>query len=111
MIPVNSIKMPRDIQRLCKYWAGNRACTLRAISSTGGLTLGTIRPKGCDTDEKWYLTIWRDFASDLNYTARVARSKGNADYHELACAEARADDVCDMLAEDYGLEDWDSCDE
>ncbi len=109
MIPIDSIKVPCDIQDLCVGWAGNMDCMLRAIASTGGLTLGSTRPRGCDTDEKWYLTIWREFASDLGYNAHLARL-GN-DYPELACAEAWADDICDQLAESYSLEDWDACDD
>ncbi len=105
MIPIDSIEIPCDIQELCTNWAGDMGCKLRAVSSTGGLTLGSIRPKGCDTDEKWYLTIWREFASDLGHNARVGNS------HELACAEKWANDACVALAEAYGLEDWDACED
>jgi hypothetical protein len=110
MIPINSIKVPCDIQRLCADWHGGMDDMLYAVSSTGGLTLGAIRPVGCDTEEKWYLTIWREFASDLGYNARLAREGNEGDYPELACAENWADDVCDELAFSYGLEDWDACD-
>jgi len=111
MIPVNSIKLPIDIQLLCEGWADNVDCMLRAVSSTGGLTLGSIRPSGCDTDEKWYLAIWREFANDLGYCARVAFKHGNDDSYELECAEGWADDVCGALAKSYGLEDWEACDD
>jgi hypothetical protein len=109
MIPIDSIEIPVDIQELCTNWAGDMGCMLRAVSSTGSLTLGTIRPRGCDTIEKWYLSIWMEFASDLAYNAHLARL--GDDYGALACAEAWADDICDQLAESYGLEDWDACDE
>jgi hypothetical protein len=111
MIQVNSIKVPCDIQELCADWAGGMGCMLRAVSSTGGLTMGTLRPEGCDTEEKWYLTIWRELASDLDYNARMAFKGGEEDYAALACAEAWADDICDQIAEAYGLEDWDACDD
>jgi hypothetical protein len=108
MIPVDSIKVPCDIQRLCADWAGGTGCMLRAVSSTGGLIMGSIRPIGCDTDEKWYLTIWRELASDLGHVADRAYNDIAKDRYELACAEEWADDVCDTLAASYDLEGWDA---
>jgi len=108
MIPVDSIRIPCDIQELCEGWADGANCKLH---TTRSLTLGSIRPKCCDTEEKWYLTIWREFANALDYDARLARKSGSEDYPKLACAKAWVDDICDELAESYGLEDWDRCDD
>ena len=110
MIPIDSIKIPRYIQRLCEGWAGSEDCMLRAVSSTGGLTLGTIRPSGCDTKEKWYYHIWMEFASDLSY-ARVSFKYGDEDADQLNYAEEWACNICMALAEAYGLEDWDASDD
>ncbi len=71
-IPVNSIKMPVTFQRLCADWHGGMDCMLYAVSSTGGLTIGTTRPEGCDSEEKWYLSIWRELENDISYTLRQA---------------------------------------
>jgi hypothetical protein len=111
MIQVNSIEIPCDIQRLCADWHGGMDDMLYAVSSTGGLTMGTIRPEGCDTDEKWYLTIWRELSSDLGHVAVMAFKDSDVDSYELECAESWADDVCGTLAESYGLENWDACDD
>jgi len=112
MIQVNSIEIPVDIQELCADWAGGTDDMLYAVSSTGDLTLGSIRPRGCDTEEKWYLTIWREFASDLDYNASVASFKNDdAKSHDLNYAKKYADVVCAILARVYGLEDWDACEE
>ena len=111
MIQVNSIEIPSDIQELCTNWAGGVDCMLRAVSSTGGLTMGTIRPKGCDTDEKWYYHIWMEFASDIGYAAHLARNDDTDDADEMGRAEEWVCDVCETLAESYGLEDWYSRDD
>jgi hypothetical protein len=108
MIPINSIEIPVALQRLCGEWHGGLDCMLYAVSSTGGLTMGTIRPVGCDTDEKWYLNIWREFASDLGYAAMQARKGDDEDADELEKWEVWVDGVCDKLEEEYGLEDWES---
>jgi hypothetical protein len=90
---------------------------LRAITSTGGLTTGTIEPAGCDGDEeKWYLTIWRNLSSDLGYAVRMSEKGCNgksdeADSRALAAFESWVDDVIiPRLEDEYGLADWDACD-
>jgi hypothetical protein len=70
--------------------------------------MGTIRPVGCDTDEKWYLNIWRGFASDLGYTAMSARKGDDDDADDLEKWESWVDGKCDDLEEEYGLEDWEA---
>jgi hypothetical protein len=103
MIPVDSIKIPAWIQDLCSEWYSGANCMLYAVASTGGLTIGNRRPRGCDTPQKWYLSIWYDFSVDLGY-ARRAADGGEAALLERA--EEWADDVCERLAASYGLEDW-----
>jgi hypothetical protein len=71
--------------------------------------MGTIRPSGCDTDEKWYLNIWRGFASDLGYTASQARKGGGfVGADELEKWEGWVDGECYDLEESYGLSDWEA---
>ena len=120
-IPVDSIKIPYEYFELCMHWHGNQDCMLYAVCSTGGLTLGTIRPRGCDSDEKWYLTIWRELSSDVAYARRSAEKGCNfragyddgdgeghdADYPALVEFEEWVDAQCERLCVSYGLEDWD----
>ncbi len=109
-IPVDSIKMPVRFQRLCADWSGGVDCMLYAVSSTGGLTTGNILPRGCDSDEKWYLTIWRELSCDVGYIARHQISK-DSDYDNLVEFEAWVDEQVCRLEESYGLADWYAYDE
>jgi hypothetical protein len=120
MIPVNSIKIPVRFQHVCMHWGGGVDCMLYAVSSTGGLTLGNRRPGDCDSDEKWYYTIWCDLAYDVTYAVRAARKGLNAhdesdggdgeghdaDYPILVEFEEWADAQVEALADSYGLEEW-----
>ena len=120
MIPIDSIKIPVRFQRLCAGWYGGQGCMLYAVCSTGGLTLGTIRPRGCDSDEQWYYTIWCELSVDVA-RARRAAEKGlnaragdddgdgeghDADYPALVEFEDWVDEQCGRLCESYGLEEW-----
>lgn len=91
---------------------------LYAVSSTGNLTTGTHRPGECDSDEKWYLTLWRGLACDVSLAARSAAKGLNApedggdgdghddDYPDLVEFEAWTDSIVDQLSMEYGLENW-----
>jgi hypothetical protein len=110
-IPVDSIVVPDRFVDLCQGWAGGMNCMLRAISSTGGLTIGTIRPIGCDSDDQHYYSIWLDLSGDVGYVVKQAR-KGNGysdddEVRDLIDFEDWVDEQCDRLCESYGLEDWD----
>jgi hypothetical protein len=91
---------------------------LYAVSSTGGLTTGTHRSRGCDTDEQWYYSIWLELSSDVGVAVRAAKKGCNADddggdgeghdadYPVLVEFEEWVDEQCERLCESYGLEDW-----
>ncbi len=104
-IPVDSIVVPVHFVTLCEGWAGDIGCMLRAVASTGGLTLGTIRPVGCDSDEKWYLTLWRNFAIDVYHCCSIT-GEDHEDYAALADFEHWVDKQIARLEESYGLSDW-----
>jgi hypothetical protein len=120
VIPINSIVIPDLFVDLCEGWHGSINCKLYAVSSTGGLTIGAIRPLGCDTTEKWYLSIWRDLSVDVAYTVRCAEEGLNAgddwdggdgeghdaDYPDLAEFEEWVDAQVVALEDSYGLADW-----
>jgi hypothetical protein len=85
---------------------------LYAVSSTGNLTIGTIRPSGCDSDEKWYWSIWNDLATDVGCAVRAASQGLNGPSDVVDCKvlrefEAWVDSTVERLAREYGLEDWD----
>lgn len=112
-IPVDSIRIPEEFMELCEDWYGGIGCMLYAVSSTGGLTLGTLRPEGCDTKEKWYLTLWRNLAADVYHTRRCAGDEkcypeGHEDMPAICEFEEWVDNVIIRLEESYGLADWDA---
>ncbi len=112
-IPVDSIVIPERFVKPCADWAGGVDCKLRAVESTGNLTIGNRRPWNCDSDEQWYLTIWRDLSIDLAYTHRqgtIPYRREPDDLSELADFEVWVDEQIERLEESYGLADWDASD-
>jgi len=90
---------------------------LYAVSSTGNLTTGTHRPVGCDSDEKWYLHIWRRFSVDVCLAVRAAGAGCNADAHDdghdadypaLVEFESWVDSTVERLEREYGLDNWEA---
>ncbi len=113
-IPVDSIVISDRFVRAIDGWEGSESCMLRAITSTGNLTIGTHRPRGCDTDEKWYLTIWRELSADLACVVRMANNNDcddRDDFEVLAEFEAWTDEQIERLEESYGLAEWDPSDD
>ena len=113
--PVDSIVIPARFVRACDGWEGGMDCMLRAVTSTGNLTTGTIAPAGCDGDEeKWYLTIWRELSADLGIVVGMTREdyveSDEANAANLAEFKGWADEVVARLEDEYGLADWDACD-
>jgi len=112
-IPVDSIVIPGRFIDLCEGWYGGIGCMLYAVSSTGGLTLGTLRPEGCETEEKWYLTLWRNLSADV-YRARrcawddQAYPEGHEDIDALCEFEGWVDEQVGQLEESYQLTDWEN---
>lgn len=105
---IDSIEIPDEFLTLCADWHAGQSCTLYAISSTGGLTLGNRRPLNCDTDEKWYLQLWLNLSSDLGSVLRLAkRNHQHDDVAQLEEFEQFVSKTIDQLRTEYGLEDWD----
>ena len=109
-VPIDSIVIPDRFVAGCEGWAGNEYCKLRAISSTGGLTLGTRRPLSCDSDEEWYYHIWSDLSSDVGAALRGACNErcfpgGHEDIPVLTSFDAWADGITEMLCRTYNLGD------
>ena len=106
MITVNSIEIPEWLVGLCADWYDGMDDKLYAVCSTGGLTLGNHRPLGCNTDEKWYLTIWRNFAVDMRSAVNAARRRGDEDCDALIGSEEWINERCLDIEEAFGLEGW-----
>lgn len=108
--PINSITIPSEYVDACEGWHSSAADLLYAVSSTGGLTTGTNRPLDCDTDEKWYLTLWRNLSVDImvarKASAEAAIGEGGEDHIILGEFEGWTDAICHRLAEEYNLTDW-----
>jgi hypothetical protein len=110
MVAVNSIEIPDEYRELCSGWYDGMDM-LYAITSTGGLTIGSIRPRGADSIEKWYYSIWCDLSVDVGYARRAAEKSGHEDAAALSEFEDWVDARVDELATSYDLEDWDGYDE
>jgi len=107
MIPIDSIVIPECYRRLCEDWHNGIDCTLYAVASTGGLTIGTIRPDGCDgSDEKWYYRLWCELSCDIGRARKAACLSDHEDCDELMNFEEWVDMQVDRLCQSYGLEDW-----
>lgn len=109
---VNSIQVPEEFVELCHDWAGNIDCMLRAISSTGNLTLGTKRPYNTDedrymTDEEWYCQLFIDLYCDISAITRSIEKQNRQaefeDFDQLKAFKQWADETSERLAEEYGL--------
>ncbi len=121
--PVDSIVIPARFVALCDGWHSGLDCLLYAVSSTRNLTTGTHRSVGCDSDEKWYLTLWRGLAIDVmiavcdaakGINAEDDGGDGNghdAEYPALVEFEGYADGIVAQLGREYGLEEWDASDD
>jgi hypothetical protein len=131
MIPVNSIAIPDRFVALSARWYDGMGDMLYAVTSTGGLTIGTDCPithfDNCaDKYNKWYLQLWRDLAADLFDAACMCRKQRFEcrrfdDWDD--CDEYRElERDCDLFDEfvqfvdltildleaDYNLEDWEN---
>jgi len=109
--PVDSIRIPDEFVAICDGWYDGMGDMVYAVSSTGNLTTGTIRPAGCDSDEQWYLNLWCDLSADLCNAVRAAKKGYNGqsdkdDYPVLVRFEDYVDSIIERLEREYGLEDW-----
>ncbi len=112
MIPVNSIVIPEEFVELCHGWRDGPGM-FYAVSTTGNLTTGDRRPRGCDTDEQWYLILWRDLSRNVFSAVRMSDNNyaypdqdRHEDHDDLLRFDTWVVDVILQLERSYGLEDW-----
>ena len=73
---INAIAIPDELQQLASGWYDGSGSMLYAITTTGGLTLGTIRPLEDGrpmTNHEWYASLFSGLACELNHCARLAK--------------------------------------
>jgi hypothetical protein len=119
MVPIDSIEIPERFVAIASEWYGGSGDLLYAISSTGGLTIGNMCPVRdytdiADRDRKWYYTLWIGLSGDVGYARRLCKNTCDdddvidyeSDLAVLTDFENWVDGVCLLLANAYGLEDW-----
>ncbi len=98
-IPVDSIRFPALHLQAIQGWEGGLDCTLRAVTSTGNLTLGTTW-HDCETDEEWYLAIWENLSEELSSLIRKHTSARS----ELQDVLDWVNSIVRRLSDNYGLD-------
>lgn len=119
MTPVNSIEIPVRFVEVADGWYSGAGDMLYAVCSTGNLTTGTNCPVTDykdlnDRDRKWYLTLWRSLSADVYSALRAACDEqcypgGHEDISVLSEFDEYIDSIVERLEHEYGLEDWDGC--
>lgn len=92
---------------LCHHWHGGQSTNLYAIASTGNLTLGTVRPTDCETDEEWYVNLWDGLDAELSRLVRQVSTNDpdNADLAVLDRFQRFASQTADRLRAEYELQE------
>jgi hypothetical protein len=103
--PVDSIEIPFEFVELASHWHDGQDSLLYAIASTGNLTLGTIRPLDCETDEEWYLSLWDSLDCELSRLLKqIERRKDEFDdFDQLLEFQRFAESTSDQLRRDHDL--------
>ena len=111
-IELVEIDIPGEFIDLCNGWAGESDCRLRAIDSTGGLTIGNRHRWNNDvnrflTDQEQHLSLWCDLQCDIRYCLRLMSKNGNhhPDFDAMSRFETFAEETEASLRETYGLQD------
>ena len=65
------MKIPAKYLELCENWHSGQYSMLYAISSTGELECGTIRPRDC-SNEEWLLTLVESAIIEIEGCIRIS---------------------------------------
>ena len=104
---IDSIAIPAEFVELARQWYDGQGCILYAISSTGNLTLGSIRPINDDghsmSYQEWYYSLYLDLDCELSRLIRrlpkYTRGKG-----ALKRFQQWAERTGEMLRKEYNLD-------
>lgn len=103
---INSIEIPADFIEFASGWYDGSSSMLYAIASTGGLTTGSVKPHGCETEEEWYHMLWRDLSLELFHLIKQLEKGDDINGLELANKfYVFADDIDNKLYAEYGIEE------
>ena len=103
LIPV---EIPSEYVQLASEWYDGSGSMLYAITSTGGLTLGSRRPLDCETDQEWQLRLFCCLSSELSSLRRMLKDKSLSDYLQIESFEDWTDATLEHLAATYGIEEY-----
>ncbi len=106
--PVNSIQIPARFLKLCEEWHDGQESMFYAVSSTGNLKLGSSRPDGIETNEQWYLRLWRVLSKESHSIPLFKDQKMIGDGDKLLEFQVYCDQTASKLAREYGLEEWEA---
>jgi hypothetical protein len=115
---LTEVSIPSEYIILAEKWYNGMGDMLYAVSSTGGLTLGSARPSvqvehswRALTDREWHLSLWSSLSSDIGAAARACEKSAHGPDHddasELRQFERFADETIERLRKAYKLEDSD----
>ncbi len=107
------VNIPDRFVRLASEWHSGQDDLLYAVSSTGGLTLGSMRPYSTEvsrflTAREWHVRLWASLGGDIRAAARCAERRHDVKSMQRAARrlrrfEAYAERVETRLREVYQL--------
>ncbi len=108
------ITIPDEFLTLCSQWAGDTDCMLRAVDSTGGVSIGCYQIWNDDverylTEPEHHVKLWSGLSCDVAYYARMAEKSTSRSVKRDAQALREFKTFCDETIEQlriaYGLQD------
>lgn len=104
------VQIPFEFVEIASQWYSGSASMLYAITSTGGLTIGTCRPLSCESDQQWQILLFDCLESELSYIRRWMEKNPDReesdDLDAIAQFEEWVEETSNRLRKEYNLEDW-----
>ena len=105
---VNSIQVPERFVELASTWYSGSDSMLYAITSTGNLTTGGIRPnipfEGPMSDEEWYVDLFDNLSCELYHLLKMNSQHVEKHKEELTAFMEWAEEQADILRHEYGID-------
>ena len=104
---IEVVKIPNEFVELAEQWHDGQDSMFYALSSTGELKLGTIRPydqyiKRYLTDQEWHVSLWSWLACDVRFVIKSLK-KTHEDYITLQHFDKFCEQTVLELKVKYGL--------
>jgi hypothetical protein len=86
----HSIEFTHEERAAASAWHGGQGSMLYAISSTGSLKIGSIRPHGCESDREHFIGIARELFDEASDCAALENGPMRDDLMAIAvkCCDA-----------------------